>query len=232
VREEDLPARDDEGVGGDACEHQDIVPEPRPAAAATPAVGWQDGPMTDDVTSGDAPQDQAPHPQGLDDVAQAERITRFWDAARPSAGRTSHGGAVGERSENVVPPEAWAFGDSPELADSLLRLVLAGTKTATASAVWEYEAAGEPLPRKGDLSIVLDGAGEPRALLRTTEVATVPFDEVTAEHAYREGEDDRTLESWRAEHERYWRRTLAQLGHEFTPSMPVVCERFAVLFQV
>lgn len=186
--------------------------------------------MTDDASREPAPEDQPQPADQLDDTVQAERITRFWDAARPSAGRTSHGGAVGERSENVVPPEAWAFGDSPRLADELLGLVLAGTKTATASAVWEYEAAGEPLPRPGDLSIVLDGAGEPRALLRTTDVTTVPFEDVTAEHADAEGEDDRTLESWRTEHERYWRRTLADIGREFDPSMPVVCERFRVLF--
>ncbi|MDO8145516.1 MULTISPECIES: ASCH domain-containing protein [unclassified Isoptericola] len=192
--------------------------------------------MTDDgaFTGHDAPPpeaaataDQGPQ---LDDVAQAERITAFWDTARPSAGRTSHGGAVGERSENVVPPPAWAFGDSPRLADELLRLVLVGTKTATASLVVEYEDAGEPEPRKGDLSILLDGAGEPRALIRTTQVDRVPFGEVTAEHAWREGEDDRTLESWRTEHERYWRRTLAGTAHEFDPSLEVLCERFKVLY--
>ncbi|MEG3616805.1 ASCH domain-containing protein [Isoptericola haloaureus] len=171
--------------------------------------------------------EQGPH---LDDVAQAERITAFWDTARPSAGRTSHGGAVGERSENVVPPPAWAFGDNPALADELLGLVLAGTKTATASLVVEYEDAAEPAPRKGDLSILLDGRGEPRALVRTTQVDRVPFRDVTAEHAWREGEGDRTLESWREGHERYWRRTLAGTEHEFDPSLEVLCERFKVLY--
>jgi uncharacterized protein YhfF len=90
---------------------------------------------------------------------------------------------------------------------------------------------GEALPARGDLSIVLDGAGAPRLLVRTTHVDVVPFDEVTAEHAYLEGEDDRTLESWREGHERYWRRTLAAVGREFEPSTPVVCERFEVLYR-
>jgi uncharacterized protein YhfF len=184
--------------------------------------------MTDDVTSGDVPQD--PQQSGLDDLVQAERITAFWESARPKAGRTSHGGAVGERSENVVPPPAWAFGDSPGLADELLGLVLAGTKTATASALWEFEVAEEPLPRRGDLSIVLDGEGVPRALIRTDAVETVPFDEVTAEHARLEGEDDLSLAAWREGHETYWRRTLEAAGRTFDPSMPVVCERFTVLY--
>jgi len=187
----------------------------------------------DDVTTGDAAGPGDPQLDGepqLDDTVQAERITAFWDAARPKAGRTSHGGAVGERSENVVPPPAWAFGDNPELADELLALVLSGTKTATASLVVEYAEADEPQPRKGDLSILLDGAGEPRALIRTTQVDVVPFSDVTEEFAYLEGENDRTLASWREGHERYWRRTLAGTENEFDPSLEVLCERFKVLY--
>ncbi len=47
------------------------------------------------------------------------------------------------------PIPADAFGDSPELADELLALVLAGTKTATCSSVWEWEAEGEAPPIVG-----------------------------------------------------------------------------------
>lgn len=191
----------------------------------------------DDVTTGNIPpaggqpsNDPGSDLPPLDDTVQAEEITRFWDTARPSAGRTSHGGSVGERAENVVPPPAWAFGDSPALANELLELVLAGTKTATASLVVEYANASEQLPRRGDLSILLDGEGVPRALIRTTQVDVVPFDQVTVEHAWAEGEDDRSLETWREQHERYWRRTLAGTAHEFDPSVEVVCEQFTVLY--
>jgi uncharacterized protein YhfF len=165
----------------------------------------------------------------VDDAAQAARIQRYWELVRGRAGLGRASVVTGPGWATSVPPQAWAFGDSPELADELLELVLIGTKTATAAAVWEYEAEGEPLPVPGTLSIVLDGAGVPRALLRTTEVVTVPFAEVTAEQAYLEGEGDRSLEEWRAGHERYWRRTLPSIGHEFAPDMPVVWERFEVL---
>jgi uncharacterized protein YhfF len=59
--------------------------------------------------------------------------------------------------------EAWSFGDGPEMADRLGGLVLAGRKTATCSALWELEAEGEPAPRPGEMSIVLDGRGAPCA---------------------------------------------------------------------
>jgi uncharacterized protein YhfF len=58
-------------------------------------------------------------------------------------------------------PPAWQFGDSPEMAEELGALVIAGTKRATAGLVWEYEAEGAALPQPGAYEIVLDGRGEP-----------------------------------------------------------------------
>jgi len=126
-------------------------------------------------------------------------------------------------------PEAWAFGATPEQADGLLELVLRGIKDGTASSMWDYEATGEPLPEVGELSVVLDGRGEPRAVIETTDLRVVPFDQVDAEHARAEGEGDRTLEHWRAVHERYWREH-SENDRGFEPDMPVLCERFRLLW--
>ncbi|UNK71030.1 ASCH domain-containing protein [Microbacterium sp. H1-D42] len=125
-------------------------------------------------------------------------------------------------------PEAWAFGATPEHADGLLDLVLTGIKTGTASSVWDYEASGERMPEVGDLSVILDGAGAPRAVIRTTSVAIVPFDQVTAEHANAEGEGDRTLTAWRDIHERFWRQH-SESSRGWATDMAVLCERFALL---
>lgn len=125
-------------------------------------------------------------------------------------------------------PSAWAFGATREHADGLLELVLAGTKTATASSVWDYEFSGDALPQAGELSIILDGMGAPRALIETTDVVVVPFDEVAAAHAFAEGERDRTLSSWREVHKRYWtEHSEGPRGYE--PDMPVVCESFRLI---
>lgn len=125
---------------------------------------------------------------------------------------------------------AWQFGDHKQLADELLALVLAGTKTATAAAVWEFEAQDEAIPRPGDLSIVLDGDGRPACIIETTAITVQPFNDVPADFAYDEGEDDRTLESWRREHIKYWNRALPRIGRSFRTDMPVVCERFRVIY--
>ena len=165
------------------------------------------------------------------DATQAERIQRFWEAARGKLGFGGASSVIGHGWAEQMPPQAWAFGGEgdDELADELLALVLDGTKTGTASLPFEYEDANEPLPKKGDLSIILDGAGEPRAIIRTTGAVVIPFDEVTAEFAHSEGEDDRTLESWRTGHEAFWRRDLPE-GRVFSTDMPVVCETFELIW--
>nr|WP_228374238.1 ASCH domain-containing protein [Demequina phytophila] len=123
-------------------------------------------------------------------------------------------------------PEAWCFGWTAGMADGLLELVLAGVKTGTASSLQDYEDEGETVPEAGSLSIVLDGRGQPRALIEAVRVEVVPFDQVTAEHAASEGEGDRTLAYWRTVHEDVWRRYSAR---GFSANMPVVCERFRLV---
>ena len=108
--------------------------------------------------------------------------------------------------------DVYAFGDSPALSDELLDLVLNGPKRATAGLVVEYEQAGDPVPQAGTLSVVLDGAGRPRCVLRTTQVQVAPLGTVDAAFAYDEGEGDRSVEWWRAAHERYFRRALPAMG--------------------
>lgn len=162
-------------------------------------------------------------------IPRSDEVEAFW---REAVRHTRYEGIPGYlpgSTLGVIPPPSWSFGGTGQQADELLELVLAGTKTATASALWDYEAEGEPLPAVGALGIVLDSAGHPRALLATTQVDVVPFDEVTAEHAAEEGEGDRSLAHWRTVHEQFFREYRSH-DREFTSDMPVVCERFTVLY--
>ncbi|WP_085994190.1 ASCH domain-containing protein [Oceanobacillus senegalensis] len=127
--------------------------------------------------------------------------------------------------------EAWAFGDSQEMADELAKLVIEGKKTATASNYTLYELENEPLPYVGLHNIILDGDGEAVAILVTTSVEVVSFAEVTKEHAYLEGEGDRTLEYWREVHETFFKKEFENINQDFTYNMPVVCERFKLVYR-
>jgi len=125
---------------------------------------------------------------------------------------------------------AWSFGDNPELADELLELVLTGKKTGTATLVIELERKGEKMPEVGDYNIILDGKGKPTAIIRTTSVEIKPFNEVEEAFAYSEGEDDRTLESWRREHWKYWTRVGQKLGFAMKEDLLVICENFELVY--
>ncbi|MFN3865646.1 MAG: GNAT family N-acetyltransferase [Demequina sp.] len=156
--------------------------------------------------------------RSLDPATTADALADFWHGCRAQ---------LPHLPRDV--PAAWAFGATPAHADGLLALVLDGIKTGTATSLWDIEGGGEPIPYEGELSIILDGAGEPRALIETTDIRIVPFNEVDAEHASAEGEGDRTLAHWRAVHERYWREH-SENPRGFEPDMPVVCERFRLLY--
>jgi len=125
--------------------------------------------------------------------------------------------------ESLSPP-AWSFSGTAEESNASLDMVLTGKKTAISGLIQEYDE-GEPLPNKGDFSIILDREGTPRALIRTTEVLVVPFGEITDDQAEAEGDDD--LESWRTAHRKFWE----QQNFEVTDDTQVVWERFKVVYK-
>ena len=124
--------------------------------------------------------------------------------------------------------DAWAFGAAPDL---LAELVAKGVKTATASAYDEYVHYEEELPEVGDLDVVLDGQGQAVAIIETTKVTVIPFREVSADHAYKEGEGDRSLAYWRQVHEELFTKWLADIGLTFSPESKVVLEEFQVVYK-
>lgn len=127
--------------------------------------------------------------------------------------------------------EAEPCGDGPDLADELGALILNGKKTATCSALWEWEAEGKRITEVGQKTIVLEGRGDPLCIIETTEVEVRRFDKVEERFAREEGEGDLSLAYWREAHRRFFGRTLPKIGREFAPDMPLVCERFRVVYK-
>lgn len=161
-------------------------------------------------------------------MGQAE-VDAFWADARLRTRLSRPAGSTDSLILGPTPPPAWAFGGSPEQADELLDLVLRGVKTATASSLWDYEHEGEELPEVGALTIILDGDDMPRALIQTTSVTIVPFDQVGPEHAEAEAEGDLSVAHWREVHEWFFRENSSS-PRSFEPDMPVVLQRFAVIY--
>ncbi|WP_092919297.1 ASCH domain-containing protein [Agrococcus baldri] len=157
-------------------------------------------------------------PAGEPDLTAAAAMWDAYAAAHPQA--------VASGAEHTVE----RFGDSEQLADALLEIVLSGRKRATAELVSEFLAAGEQLPRVGSHWIACDGRGAPRIVIRSTELRVGPFGSVDAAFAADEGEDDGSLASWQDEHRRYWQRTTAARGATWNEQDEIVFERFAVVW--
>jgi len=156
----------------------------------------------------------------MDEAAiDRDAVQRFWDGYRQAAGGPE------------TPPLAFWFGDSEEMADELADLVTAGTKRATAGLVRDVGSTPTAvMPHEGMLSIVVDGQGRPRCLIRTTQVRTGRFDSVDAQFAWDEGEGDRTLAWWLEGHRAFFRRDAARRGLGFDDAEETIFERFTVIW--
>ena len=112
--------------------------------------------------------------------------------------------------------DTFVFGDKP---DELLQLVISGKKTAT-SCIYR----GGELAQAGDASIIIDSKGNAEAIIQTTSVSIVPFNQVTEEFARKEGEGDKTLATWRKIHKAFWK--------DIKPDTLLECEEFKLLYHL
>lgn len=147
-------------------------------------------------------------------------LERYWEAFLLSHPQHRGSGYV----------EAFAFGNTARMADKLAALVVSGKKTATSGLLWMAEHEHRPRIGVGDLSIVLDGAAQPMCIIETIDVQTVLFRDVDDAFARDYGEGERVLAWWQAQMWDYYRTECAQLGREPTQDMPLICERFRVVY--
>lgn len=115
------------------------------------------------------------------------------------------------------------FGDNEGLCITLLELVRSGTKTATCTALRDFEDVSEQMPEVGRRDIALDWDGHPALIIETVHLKICRFDEVDEDFALAEGEND-DLAGWQRDHQTYFERTGGS-----SPDMKVVCERFRMI---
>ena len=122
------------------------------------------------------------------------------------------------------------FADTPEAATKVGKLVRDGVKTTTSSLVWGLEHIGEPLPKVGDISLIIDGNGDPLCIIEVAEVEIKPFNAVDEQFAFEYGEGDRTLAFWLSDNWDFHSRWCTEIGREPSETMPIVFQRFRRLY--
>lgn len=114
---------------------------------------------------------------------------------------------------------------------ALADLILAGTKTATTTPLDTYTNEQVAIPQVGDYNVLLNGEMKPVAIIKTVVSELIPFYRISAEHAYHEGEGDRTIGDWRQRKTEEFTPTLTAHGHNLTADTPMVSEVFEVVYR-
>ena len=153
-------------------------------------------------------------------MQQDQRIEEFWKRFLEAK----------KMDPNTKYIESFHFELTEKWANELLRLVLEGRKRATASSLFAYSQEGQSMPKVGDYSIVTDWDGNPKCVIQTTTVQTIPYSEMTFDVCKREGEDE-NLESWRKGHQKFFTEEGKEMGYEFSEDMLIVFEDFKVVYQ-
>ena len=150
----------------------------------------------------------------------SKEVLDFWEKVKTETGITG----------DFV--DAYGFGDNSELMNELLGYVVDGIKRTSSSLVVETELEGWPMDHVGDLNIILDGMDKPAIVIKNVSVRRVKYKDVDADHAYWEGEGDRSLETYFLEHDKYYKRRGEALGFEFNKDMLVDLVRFELVYPV
>ena len=137
--------------------------------------------------------------------------------------------ALLEEDQRKLPRfDSYYFCADEESANLCADLVLSGDKRATAGLKWSYEAEGESLPEVGLLSVITNWDGVPQCIIEVTSVEVMPYNKVSADFAFEEGEGDKSLEFWRRVHWKFFSKECEEIGREPTQDMPVVLEQFKI----
>lgn len=132
--------------------------------------------------------------------------------------------------KNQPLPEIMYFCDNKKDADECAQLVADGIKQATSTSLWWYETNEHPLPRTGNIYIITNWEGRATAIIKTSQVEKVPFNEIKEEYAQIEGEGDKSLEYWKKVHWDYYSREMKKMGQMPTEEMIIVCEHFKTIW--
>ncbi|ETY75468.1 ASCH domain-containing protein [Lactiplantibacillus fabifermentans] len=148
----------------------------------------------------------------------AEQLWKAYNETTDTNGASYQTRWFGEQNN---PAEVQAFADA----------ILAGTKTATTTPLDTYTAEQVAIPQVGDYNVLLDGNMKPAAVLKTVVSELIPFYRISGEHAYHEGDGDRSIGDWRKRKTEEFTPVLEEHGQNLSPDTPMVSEVFEVVYR-
>lgn len=126
--------------------------------------------------------------------------------------------------------DSFHCGGTASEADRFAGYSLDGPKRASTALVAEMAYDGDAMPGDGSYWVVTGSIGQPLMLIRTCKIEVAAFVSANEGFAWDEGEGDRSLRSWRADHIEYFGRSCCRIGIEWSEELDTVFERFEVLW--
>jgi uncharacterized protein YhfF len=150
---------------------------------------------------------------------RSARTEAFWQTFRRHEGL------------NSAHYEATHFRTPPDVAKSLLDLMLAGVMRATVGPIQLFgDGREEPLPEAGDYTVLLDIHRRPQLIWRTTGTTIGPLSSATDEFVWRSGESTGERQDWLTRIARSFTGHAKRHGFEMHPDIETVFETLEVVW--
>ena len=125
--------------------------------------------------------------------------------------------------------EGW--GDGPEMADELGALIATGIKTQPAVLYGNGKRRTNRLLKREQSPLSWMEAGSRCASSRASRSQSVSTTKWMLILPEKKAKATCSLAYWREAHRRFFSRSLPKVGREFSEDMPLVCERFHVIYK-
>lgn len=120
--------------------------------------------------------------------------------------------------------EKWCFSDNKQESDYLFNLVKIGEKIATS-----YLYLNKRDIMEDKISILTNWDGTEELRLKTIRIYKCRFKDISSEHAFKEGEGDKSLSYYKSIHKSFFEKECEKIGKKFSENTEIVCEEFVVL---
>lgn len=151
-------------------------------------------------------------------IPRDDDLDPFWNRARAA------------HSDLPEDHQVRSLGIDDETTEMIFDFIKAGTKVATFSLPWVMKANGFPDPATGMPLLLTDYRGQPRVVVRLTDVRETTFGEIGPAETSLDGPPVQDPEVWLPLHREYWNGLLGNYGRSCTDDMPVLVEPFEFLY--
>ena len=138
--------------------------------------------------------------------------------------------AIASKPELAVDHQIRSIGIDEETTILIIDFIKEGEKVGTFSLPWLMESEKIPASHTGQPIILLSYDGKPEIVVQITDIEETTFGEIDYDVTKIDGPPVRDPEVWIPLHREYWNNILKPYGRSCTDDMPVIVERFKLVY--